>query len=279
MDPKLPENTVAEPRRPSRRAPSRRRTSFIPSIENASVVDVETAFYSRGSSMKGPIAILILLALSVLLFLLVGCSSVTIKNGEVITGHDYQVSNFHRLAPKLPDRIRRVAMLPLSTEPGDSDMVSGRESLEPVLQSEFDRLNLFEVIRVTPQQMRQIAGKSDWAANEKLPVNFLRAIKQETGCDAALFSRLTRYHAYPPMAIGWNLKLVDLTDSQAWWAVDEMFDMADPQVVTAARRYQLEHQKYYQANPELADSRTALISPRRFAAYSAAAVFATLPDR
>ena len=127
--------------------------------------------------------------------------------------------------------------------------------------------------------MRHFAGKADWAANEKLPQNFLSTIKQETGCDAILFSRLTRYHAYPPMAVGWNLKLVDATDGQVWWAADEMFDLADPRVVTSARRYQLEHQKYYQANPELADSRTALVSPRRLAAYSAATLFATLPER
>src|ERR1043165_10181815 len=92
--------------------------------------------------------------------------------------------------------MRRLAMVPVSTEPGNSDMNLGRESLEPILQSEFDRLNVFEVIRVTPDQMRHFAGKSDWAANEKLPANFLSTIKQETGCDAILFSRLTRYHAY-----------------------------------------------------------------------------------
>jgi hypothetical protein len=194
-------------------------------------------------------------------------------------GKDHEVSNVHKLAPKLPERMRRVAMLPVTTEPGNSDMNLGRASLEPILQSEFDRLNVFEVIRVTPDQMRNFTGKADWTSNEKLPANFLSTIKQETGCDAILFSRLTRYHAYPPMAVGWNLKLVDATDGQVWWAVDEMFDLADRDVVNSARRYQLEHEKYYQANPLLADSRTALVSPRRFAAYSAAALFATLPER
>jgi hypothetical protein len=277
MDQNLPD--LSEEKSHLTRRPSRRRTHFIPSIENASVVDVETAFYARRASLKAPIAILVLIALAVLLFLLTGCSTVTVAHGEVITGHDHQVSNVHRLAPKLPERMRRVAMLPLTIEPADSDINNGRETLEPVLQSEFDRLNTFEVIRVTPDQMRHLAGKSDWASHEKLPLNFLSEIKQETGCDAVLFCRLTRYRAYPPMAIGWNLKLVDATDGQVWWAADEMFDLADPQVVTSARRYQLEHQKYYQANPELADSRTALISPSRFGSYSAAALFATLPER
>jgi hypothetical protein len=279
MDQNLPNLAAPEEKNRVARRPSRRRTHFIPSIENASVVDVETAFYARRASLKAPIAILAIIALAVLLFLLTGCSTMTVAHGEVITGHDYQVSNVHRLAPKLPERMRRVAMLPLTVEPADSDINNGRETLEPVLQSEFDRLNTFEVIRVTPDQMRHLAGKSDWASHEKLPLNFLSEIKQETGCDAVLFCRLTRYRAYPPMAIGWNLKLVDATDGQVWWAADEMFDLADPQVVTSARRYQLEHQKYYQANPELADSRTALISPSRFGSYSAASLFATLPSR
>lgn len=277
MDPKMPEVAVVDSRRIAPRAPRRRRADFIFSIENASTVDVETRFY-RKPSISGPVAVLVIVALSVLLFLLVGCST-TIAQGEVITGKDYEVANVHRLAPKLPERMRRVAMLPLSAEPANSDINLGRESLEPILQSEFDRLNVFEVIRVTPDQMRHLAGKADWSANEKLPPNFLSTIKQETGCDGVLFSRLTRYHAYAPMAVGWNLKLVDATDGQVWWAADEMFDLADPRVVSSARRYQLEHQKYYQANPLLADSRTALVSPRRLGAYSAAALFATLPER
>ena len=277
MDPNLPEAEVTEQPRP-RRATRRRRVDFIPSIENASVVDVETAFYAKGPSITGPVAILIILALSVLLFLLVGCGSMTIAHGEIIRGEDHQVSNVHRLAPKLPERMRRVAVLPVSAESAN-DMNVGRESLEPVLQAEFDRLNVFEVIRVTPDQMRHFTGKQDWNSNEKLPADFLAVIRQETGCDAILFSRLTRYHAYPPMAVGWNLKLVDATDGQVWWAVDEMFDLADPAVATSARRYQLAHQKYYEANPQLADSRTALVSPRRFAAYTVAALFDTFPDR
>jgi hypothetical protein len=280
MDPNMPESTTATQEHPlPPRTRSRRRIDFIPSIENASAVDPDTAFYSRGPSMTGPIAILVIIALSILLFLLTGCSTTTIARGEIITGPDHEIANVHCLAPKLPERIRRVALLPLAAEPANSDINLGRESLEPILQAELDRLNVFEVIRVTPEQMRHFTGKSEWSANEKLPPTFLSTIKNETGCDAVLFSKLTRYHAYPPMAIGWNLKLVDATDCQIWWAVDEMFDLSDPEVVNSARRHELGHQKYYQSSPLLADSRTALISPRRLGQYSVAAVFATLPER
>lgn len=279
MDPNLPDFPLLETPAHALPSRSRRRARFVPCLENASVADVETAFYTHSASIKGPVAVLLIIVLSIVMLLLTGCSTVTVANGEIITGHDHEISNVHSLGAKLPERMRRVAVLPLSAEPSDSDTIVGRESLEPVLQSEFDRLNIFEVVRITPSQMREFTGRNDWSAGDRLPPNFLTTLKQETGCDAVLFCRLTRYHAYPPMAVGWNLKLVDATDAQVWWAADEMFDLADPEVVTSARRYQLKHQKYYQANPLLADSRTALISPRRLAAYSAASLFSTLPER
>lgn len=221
----------------------------------------------------------ILILLSILLVFLTACGTTTISKNEVVMGEDYKVSNVHKLAPKLPERIRRVLFLPLTVEPGNPELVTARPGLEQILQSELDRLNTFEVVRMTPEQLRQYTGRLEWTTNDKLPPDFLTVLKKEMGCDAVLFSRLTRYHAYPPMAIGWSLKLVDTTDAQVWWAVDEMFDQSDPRVTTASRRYELKHQKYRQATPELADSRIALISPRRLAQYSAAALFATLPER
>jgi hypothetical protein len=238
------------------------------------------AFAENDAPNNSPRALLFIICVGLFLLLFAGCSTAAkTAQWEIITGPDYQVSNVHRLAPKLPERLRRIAILPLSVEPGTSDLNTARESLEPILQSELDRLNVFEVIRITPEQMRQLTGQSEWAAHDKLPKNFLTTIKNETGADGLLFCRLTRYHAYPPLAVGWSLKLVDATDAQVWWAADEMFDTADPRVVNSARRYQLDRQKYHKANPLLADSKTVLISPRRLGQYSAASLFATLPSR
>ena len=211
--------------------------------------------------------------------LLSGCSTKPLHTWEVITGPDHTLLNVHRLAPKLPSRIRRVAVIPLTTAPGDGDLEHGRETLEPLLQSELDRLPHFEVIRVTREQMRQWTGQREWSSLDKLPLDFLKVLKEEPGCDAVLFSRLTRYFAYPPMAIGWSFKLVDTTDGNVWWAADELFDLSEPNVVNSARRHELKHQRHYQATPHLADSRSVLISPRRFASYTLHTLFATLPER
>src|SRR5688572_1821913 len=125
--------------------------------------------------------------------LLSGCANKPLHTWEVITGPDHTLSNVHQLAPKLPSRIRRVAVIPLSTEPGNGDLEHGRETLEPLLQSEIDRLPHFEVVRVTREQLRQWTGQREWNSSDKLPENFLKVLKEEPGCDAVLFSRLTRY--------------------------------------------------------------------------------------
>lgn len=230
-------------------------------------------------TIKGAAIVIIFTIIAIILVFALGCGTTTMAQGEIVTGNDYEIRNVHRLAPKLPERLRRVAILPLTVEASSPNLNSGRDSLEPVLQSELDRLNVFEVIRVSPEQLRILTGARDWATHEELPPTLLSTIKKQFGVDAVLFSRLTRYHAYPPMAVGWNMKLVDANDGQVWWAADEMFDQADPRVATSSRRYSLKHQKYHQANPLLADSRTALISPRRLAQYSVAALFETLPER
>ena len=91
-----------------------------------------------------------------------------------------------------------------------------------------------------------------------------------------LFSRLTQYRAYPPLIVGWSLKLVDVKTASVVWAVDEVFDASNESVNNAARRYLL------QQLPETStpmDSRSILNSPRRFGHFSANQVMATLPDR
>jgi len=46
-------------------------------------------------------------------------------------------------------------------------------------------------------------------------------------CDAILTGTITEYHPYPHMAIGLRLKLVDLTDGQLIWALEQIWDTAD----------------------------------------------------
>ena len=184
--------------------------------------------------------------------------------------------NVYRAAESLPPDMKRVAVLPVAVTAGDSALEDGKQALEPVLYAELRKTSRFEIMEVTAEQMRSLTGQSQWSAQEKLPPDFLKHVQAMANCDAVLFSRLTHYHAYPPLIIGWDLKLVDVKTSSIFWAVDEVFDASNPLVNNAARLHALAQAPEISAP---ADSRTIFNSPRRFGQFSASQVTATMPER
>lgn len=55
----------------------------------------------------------------------------------------------------------------------------------------------------------------------------LLAIQETLKCDTVLLGSVTEYQPYPHMAIGLQLKLVDLKDGQLIWALEQIWDSAD----------------------------------------------------
>jgi hypothetical protein len=88
-----------------------------------------------------------------------------------------------------------------------------------------------------------------------------------------MFCELTRFRPYPPLAVGWRMKLVDVRTREILWAGDDIFDAGHPAVLRSAEQYS---RRYQNAGPgDWAIGR----SPRRFGQYAAAQVFTTLPSR
>lgn len=206
------------------------------------------------------------------LSLLTGCSHSTFLRQA--TTASYQPSNIYRADPNLSPEIKRVAVLPLTTLNDDATMEFGRESLGPVLVNELGRSRLFELVSVTPAELRLLTGRDAWSSEEKLPLDFFDKLKEKLGVDAVLFARLTQFRAYEPLTIGWRLKLYDAAEPQVLWAIDEVFDARVPEVAAAARRHAQQH---LEAGPS--DAQGVLSSPRRFGSYTASAVVETLPGR
>lgn len=188
----------------------------------------------------------------------------------------YAPSNVYREEALLPSYIKRVAVLPLTTLTDEASLDFGRDSLWPVLLSELGRSRQFELISVPPEELRLLTGRSGWSGEEKLPSDFFEKLKDKLGVHAVLFSRLTQYRAYEPLAVGWRLKLLDAEVPRILWAVDEVFDARVAEVAAAARRYAREHPE---AIPSLQDSQSVLLSPRRFGQYTASAIVGTMPGR
>lgn len=215
-----------------------------------------------------------LLILFTVLGLACGCKTASLS-GPVV-GPGYQPENVYQLFSELSVSVRRVAVLPTTCDPTPSDVQSGRDVLESVITEELGKTKKFEIVTVSPEQLRAWTGRTHWRAEETLPENLLKLLRKELDCDAVLFSRLTQYRAYPPLTVGFSFKLVEIERAEFVWAADEIFDASEPSVVNSARRYQLAREQLPAA---LADSRSILVSPSGFGRYAAHSVFRTLPQR
>ena len=209
-----------------------------------------------------------------LVLALAGCS--TPQKKDLVVGKPYVPDNFHRESDHLPATLRRVAVLPLVSDPSRPDGAAARDSLEPMLLEEIGKTKRFEVVTVTPAKLREWTGKPSWSPEDPLPAKFFENLKERLECDGVLFARVTQFQPYPPLSIGWRMKLVECQSLTALWTIDEVFDSENASVVNAARLYQqhLESQVSH-----LPVSEGILISPRRFARFSASASLGTLPAR
>jgi len=200
--------------------------------------------------------------------LLMGCDSLR-ELGIRAPVAPYQPQNIHRAVATLPGNVQRLAVLPLACNSTIFDAIERRSSLEELLHDEVAATKKFEVFTATPEMLRSSTGQNVWSDQEALPPSFFDSLRQNSGCDAVLFSEVTVFRAYSPMAIGWRLKLVDARTKQILWAADEVFDANQPAVQSGARRFA--------SNSE--EGWAVLNSPQRFGQYTVATLMATLPQR
>jgi hypothetical protein len=197
-----------------------------------------------------------------------------LMTGDIVTGQPYQPANVYRQDLNFFPCPRRVAVLPLIS--GRTGSECGQAALGTVLLDELGAAKAFELAAVTPEQLEAWTGRKGWSASEPLPQELGPVLQEKLGCDGVLFSELTRFAAYPPLVVGWNLRLVDLRSGEILWAADEVFDAGQPAVANGARRYQMNHSRLPSA---LSDSRFILLTPTAFGHYSAQALLSTLPAR
>ena len=116
---------------------------------------------------------------------------------------NYRPDNIFVYPPKLSLNLQRVAVLPIAAETTGSDLPEGCQALAPVLWEQLVKTKKFEVVAVAANQLRSHTGQANWTGTENLPADYLASLRREYGCDAVLFTELTAYRAYVPLAIGW----------------------------------------------------------------------------
>jgi hypothetical protein len=222
-----------------------------------------------------PLSRLLLAALAAFIFN--GCSTEWLAAPGI--GPGYEPENVYRSDKRLAPGIKRVAVLPLTASDSTEALEAGMEALEPVLQSELGKSRRFELVPVSGEQLRQWTGRSSWRSDEALPAELFEQLRAGTACDGVLFSQLTVYRAYTPVAVGWKFRLVECTrerKGKILWAVDEVVDSGEPDVVRSAREYYSQHVRN---ETVLSDPAMVLYSPRQFSRFSLDALLATLPTR
>ena len=204
-----------------------------------------------------------------------GCHTVATPS-DLVRGKGYQPQNIYSESPVLPKNIRRVVVLPLVCDENDTIMNDGRATLEPVLLSELIKTKKFEVVTSDGAFLKNRAGRADWTSEETLPPDLFTLLRENSACDAVLFARLTVYRAYPPLQVGWRLRLVNAETGRTIWSADEVFNGGEPSVKDGARRHQLIADRDPSGAPEEWFIQN---SPVKFGQYTAASLFTTLPAR
>ena len=187
-----------------------------------------------------------------------------------------QTDNTFKMSLDLPADLRRVAVLPVAWEGSRADLSQGAETLQPELLAELIKTKKFEVVAISPQNLRNETGRPSWTGAEILPADFFDNLQRVYGCDAVLFCELSTFRAYAPLAIGWRMKLVDARTGQILWAVDKAFDAEQPAVLKQARHYHFGGQWF---RPDSSIDWKVENSPRQFGQYTINQALSTLPNR
>ena len=181
---------------------------------------------------QNPRSLLVRLALAALFTLILTCGCESDRENRPIA-YSYYLSPHKDLR-----RIGRVALVEMA---GMSDDPQIAAAVTDALFLEAQKKQVFGVMVVhrsdpawqglqenldSPQSLRQLA-----AAREALK------------CNGLLVGTLTKYRPYPHMVIGLRLKLLDLTDGQLLWGMEEVWDSSDRSIQKRIKNYLKEDRK------------------------------------
>jgi hypothetical protein len=213
--------------------------------------------------------VLRMIAAGIMLVLGAGCGSLRPGISGVAP---YEPQNIYCPAGRLPDQFRRVLLLPLANQTPATADAAVSELIQPILAAELRKRNAFEVTTCSARELKIWTGRETLTAGEELPPDLLQRLQSHTGCDGILFAELTHYHAYPPLAVGLNLRLVECRTGGTIWSVDETLDGGVPAVAAGARAFGRAELRQAAETDWLMQN-----SPRHFAQYGVGLLLSTLP--
>ena len=128
--------------------------------------------------------------------------------------------------------IGRVALVELDND-SSYPQISADVTDAFFLALQKDQLFGLTLIRQDNPDWRSLRSNLD----STYPLRQLSAIRQTLKCDAVLSGTITQYQPYPHLTIGLRLKLIDLTDGQLLWGLEQVWDSADRSTERRIRSY------------------------------------------
>ena len=187
-------------------------------------------------------------------------------------GKKEQTTNVHQ-AEKMPEHLRRVAILPMHL--GRYDHIEFRH-IEENFSQELIKQNLFEVLVITPEEMKDHFSKERFSSAEYLPTKLLSKLHTAYAIDGVMLLDVSYFNAYQPVGLGVRAKLLDGHTGEIVWAVDQLFDSSAPSVSNAAREfYKTQSLLQY----PIKNTGNVLHSPNQFSKYVANSVFSTISNK
>jgi hypothetical protein len=171
-----------------------------------------------------------------------------------------------------PDKdLRRIGRVAIVEAQNDSTYPHISADVTEMLFQELQKRQIFglSVVRRNNPAWRSLQLSPDPPFNP----DQLLSMRKVLGCNAVLIGTVTKYQPYPHMTIGLRLKIVDLTDGQLLWALEQVWDCADKTTESRIRRY-LRYQKrsaYGSLHEQFVS-----ISPTKFIKFVSYEVAATL---
>jgi len=101
----------------------------------------------------------------------------------------------------------------------------------------------------------------------------LLALRETLKCNGLLVATVTEYQPYPRLVVGLRLKLLDLTDGQLLWGLEQVWDTADKSIERRIKHYFKNEQRSGVASLR---EELVIISSLRFAKFVAYEVVDTL---
>lgn len=205
-------------------------------------------------------------SLKIVLLLLLGALLPGCRNYYKAPAHraDYYYLN----REKDPAAIGRVAIIELD------NYSSYPQIARDVTEALFQAMQKKQVFGLTTIHQQEPAWRSlQTKLDSTYTLDQLAAMRRTLKCSAIMTGTITQYQPYPHMVIGLRLKLLDLTDGQLVWALEQVWDSGDKATEYRIKDY-FEHQKRSGFAP--LREQLAVISPLEFMKFVTYEVAETL---